>query len=327
MSMTRFLKLKSCLVLCALGALTFACEDDESEGGSAAPVTGDPLSYEDFLAALVTPVCETLSGCCELDAGGTENCTMMLSADLTSSYSSENYDEVLGGRCAAELANAPAPTCTSLVSGSDLESTLMVMAPACDELLPLIQVEGDKQPGEECEGDSECAAIEGATTRCTGICEAEFRATEGDECNFTCEEDGISTSCSGSGDGEEGFKRSCYRNDGLVCGMSGTCEALLEEGEACEQLFTSPCVEGFRCAEGVCAPQLPAGETCSSGSDCASGFCESDEWVCADLIAEGEMCQEEIPCASSFCATDTNQCISAEEGALGFFCAFLRIGG
>ena len=148
----------------------------------------------------------------------------------------------------------------------------------------------------------------------------------GDECNSTCSASGNSVSCFGFGGDDEGFKRACYRNDGLLCGSNGTCEALIEEGGACEESFNSPCVEGLRCAEGVCSPQLAAGEACDNNNDCMSDFCETGGGVCANLIVDGEMCQEEIPCASSFCSTDTNQCLTEEEGALGFICIFLLIG-
>ena len=326
MNTVRSIRLKNYIFMCVLCALSFGCESDDDEGESNASAMSASISYDEFINTLVSTTCEVLSECCELGAEGAESCTMMMSGDLASQYSSENYDAALGGRCAAELANAPAPTCASIVSDDDSGSDLGMVAPTCDELFTLIRVSGDKQPGEECESTNECAPVEGATLTCVGTCEAEFRAAAGDECNSTCTERGISVSCIGFGGGDEGFNRACYRNDGLHCGSSGTCEAVIEEGEACEQRVSSPCAEGLRCAEGVCAPKLTAGETCENDSDCVSEFCGNGS-VCADLIADGEMCQEEIPCASNFCSNDTNQCLAEEDGALGFICAFLSAGG
>ena len=122
MNTVRSIRLKNYLFMCVLCALSLGCDSDEDGGESNASATSQSLSYDDFINTLVSTTCEVMSGCCELGAEGVERCTMMMSGDITSQYSSENYDDALGARCAAELANASAPSCASIVSddsGSD----------------------------------------------------------------------------------------------------------------------------------------------------------------------------------------------------------------
>jgi hypothetical protein len=69
------------------------------------------------------------------------------------------------------------------------------------------------------------------------------------------------------------------------------CVALAGSGEQCSPEY-QPCQQGFSCPSsifvGTCTPLPPAGNACTTGTDCASNLCDKatgqSQGVCADQI-------------------------------------------
>ncbi|MCC7539214.1 MAG: hypothetical protein IT379_23530 [Deltaproteobacteria bacterium] len=76
----------------------------------------------------------------------------------------------------------------------------------------------------------------------------------------------------------------CDPVERLVCDEDGgTCTRLGDgrAGSACEPSDDFPglgCERGLACIEAICEPARADGAPCASGSDCASGFCDDDDF-------------------------------------------------
>jgi MYXO-CTERM domain-containing protein len=176
-----------------------------------------------------------------------------------------------------------------------------------------------KEDGDACASDSEClhghcVDLVCCATDCAGLCQACAAALKAggpdgvcgyalassdphDECTAdpvaTCLLDG---NCDGNGAcaryaaGTECVAGSCLSlttgNLAHLCDGIGTC---VEHGVA-------TCQVGYACNAGACQT------TCTSGSDCASGYRCDAGGHCVALFVDGVACAQGLQCQSGFCA-------------------------
>ena len=108
----------------------------------------------------------------------------------------------------------------------------------------------------------------------------------------------------------------CSANDvvGCVLGagcVDGTCRAssVVALGETCDQ--THRCPYKSVC-KGTCMETALDGGSCTTSSDCASGWC--DQGSCVPLRAEGAACASAAACTSGRCDPDDHTCASIAFG-------------
>jgi hypothetical protein len=169
--------------------------------------------------------------------------------------------------------------------------------------------------GDACEpGASETMCGEGlvCVQRPEGGAECEPLRADGESCTAyeQCESafcgDGVCSSGGHDGDPCE-TRPACRWEEELTC-IDGACTPLREVGEPCGQ--DDHCVI-YRCdpADDRCG--LAEGSTCSSTSECRSGFCDSYARVCTEPLANGEACSGPEWCESGHCDSATWQCATA----------------
>jgi hypothetical protein len=140
-------------------------------------------------------------------------------------------------------------------------------------------VTGGQDPDGECSDQGPCGAN---GTGCTGTSTACHLYAGGVPCGSqTCVGNTVTTnySCNGAG--------SCVPGQGQPCLGSYTCS---DDGQNCRTTCSDPshCIANTHCDGGSClAPPWPNGDSCSSGQDCTSGNCPSDDHVCCDAPCDG----------------------------------------
>jgi hypothetical protein len=266
-------------------AFVVACSSSDSEIGS------EPKSpYEQYIDDLVDLLCGSGAQCCSDPAYSESTCRTWLPL-LAERPDPENFvfHEDIAEQClAATRANTACgdepEVCGSVVTGLVAPGGACRTNLECTPLSPLVHGVCDEQD----DGSSHCRQA----------------VKLGESCDATC----VGGECVYSG----ALTRTCNEEDGLVCGLSDTCEALVPVGASCrdkscamnahcdDNLVCAPdvgpgatcrwteCMEGTYCKASVCTPELPAGATCDPSVDfcadggwCENGICARSTFVCA----------------------------------------------
>jgi hypothetical protein len=220
-----------------------------------------------------------------------------------------NYNAQAGEACLDEVkAQVAAGTfCTSLSQPS-----------VCNSVFA--SPNGNKQPGDTCEFDSDCANSSEGTVACAGLYDG---TTWTHKCQLRKPGQVGTTPCIGTQDGimflsydtsgatdvtPSGYV--CDTADGIEC-QGGTCVALAAVGEACT--FTSDCVRTAFCdgTKHQCTARLTAGSACtgSDADECVAGYyCPtSGPQQCTVKLAAGAQCSADAMCESDMCSDSTCQ--------------------
>ena len=136
-------------------------------------------------------------------------------------------------------------------------------AEACERVFT-----GSKKKNEPCSQPYEC---EGALVCDKGICAEKATKNTNDPCNNPGDVCATESYCAPRGE-----TRLCLvKNDvGAVCSP-----------------FT-PCKDTLRCSNGTCAAKAGSGETCVTGDDCATGFCDAAKRCAAKLVPGAGGCKD-----------------------------------
>lgn len=286
MNLSRSLSLLS--LLAAAPFVAVACSDD------------DPSPLAKFAEAY----CDLLMPCCR-EAGlnsNPKNCrTWMAWAG-----SENSFDEAKGNACLAAMraASSKPEFCT-------LEDDVVEDDGACDEVFTsagTVQPGGACEWDEDCadspEGTGKCQTFyEGDVRRSMCIITADGKAGDA-PCIAT--RSGSFTVFVGSGTPPL-FAYICDEAKGVHCDKVGetyACVARPTLGEPCSN-FES-CVQTAFCdpISDTCVDRLPPGEACTDDRQCVdSAFCEdsSNVWTCTAKRPAGATCTSFTECASGWC--------------------------
>jgi hypothetical protein len=241
-----------------------------------------------------------------------------------------SYNAAAGDACLAEMrAEVGAGTfCTDFGSPSSSSSPS-----ACDSVYG--SPSGNRQPGETCDFDSDCAPSSEGKVACASLyvngafidkCQVQMPGQAGDTpCVGT--RDGIVTTYNPPSGVTDVVPRGyiCNVADGITC-ASGTCTALAAAGATCT--FSSDCVRTAFCDyhQDTCVPRIAAGAACtgSDSSECVDGYyCPTTTaQQCIAKLANGTACTTSDMCQSDYCSNGTCQ-----NGGLDTFGLSLLCGG
>jgi len=173
---------------------------------------------------------------------------------------------------------------------------------------------GNKQPGETCQADSDCAPSSDGQVACAGLyvdtgwiykCQVRMPGKAGDACVGT--QNGTvfqSVSTTPATDiPPRGYV--CNVADGLQC-KSGTCVVLAEVGGSCT--YSSDCVPTAFCdTTSKCAAAVAAGGACTGNdsAECVAGYyCPTTGTKqCTAQLANGAPCTDDSMCQSGNCSS------------------------
>jgi hypothetical protein len=171
-----------------------------------------------------------------------------------------------------------------------------------------------------CDGQLDCAPIEGARVSCgvTDVagapkCLRQTCGKIGDPCFDTCLElaDDEEWGCLGPRPFQvitaPGGSAACYLDDGLFCGTDRTCHEFLPVGEPCTHYDV--CVRNARCDSETATCRLPVeiGSPCVSIFPCAPFAYCSSAGVCEQRKLDGEACASTAECEHP-CDGATQRC-------------------
>lgn len=273
-------------------------------------VEGEPIALEDYPDAIASLLCEWITPCCSetgLPVVESECLTVMsqvFGEDVVNADPANyTYDPALAGDCVAAGRGFYAQLGCDLGAADPEEGD--ALDAQCERIFT-----GKLAPGAVCTSNIECAAAEGEDSSCDDSifsdsprCVVEWRAKQGDDCYWTCTEGADqSTSCSGGASDVPDRQGQCFTNDGLYC-ADGVCVASSELGE--------PCTSGEQCAEGYCSASTqectaagPEDAPCAADDQCQVGL-HCDGLVCVPLTDAGDTgapCVDSSDCASGSCA-------------------------
>jgi hypothetical protein len=191
----------------------------------------------------------------------------------------------------------------------------------------------NKQPGDPCTADSDCAPQPGGTVTCrtdfrsgpngsnqVQYCQDLVVGKAGDSpCIATISGNITSYPSSGSGPPPpKGY--SCDIKDSLYCdSTTHSCLALQEPGGKCSGDDT--CVTTAYCANGTCAPRIALGQPCTAtfSSGCiASAMCDASSHTCVPRLPDGSPCTGSQQCVN-------NACVNSKCSASGSFGGSLEL--
>ncbi len=265
----------------------FECASSFCVGGLCGVPTGQPCAAP---AQCRSGICDDVSGSCAATCASNAQCATGSFCDATSHH------------CQVSAPNGAPPTqpcssgsqCTSGVCASDgacgqpdgerCLTGAVCRGGACVNGLCDSGCTADAQ----CAGDAYCNAVGACTpkTATGGACTRAAACVSG-----TCASDGL---CGTPTPGACTAPVQCRAG---AC-SNGTCgTSCLNDGE---------CLSGRYCgASGTCAPKLPAGTLCSSGSQCEAGVCAADGRCgkpAGDACAAASQCRSAI-CSAGSCAS------------------------
>lgn len=268
-------------------------------GGSGGNTFGN-VPESEFASRVVDTVCGNLAACCRAEGLPTneQQCRSAYNALIAEGVPKPGalpYDANIAGQCLTAL-DAATKSCGSLFEAD---------AAVCERVW-----KGDRQAGETCTSDIECAVPEGGRASCYSsdggpdVCNVERRGKAGDACDSTCTEEPGSTSCFGGGSsGGTPANTSCYTNDGLVCN-DGTCGPIPGIGEPCD--FGGCGEDAFCDFSDGCQPKVAVGQPCSGFDECVdAAYCA--DGTCTAKKADGQPCEDFDECV--------NECL--ESGTCG----------
>lgn len=218
---------------------------DEARGDAVA-------SLESFRAAYLDAVCGWGVRCCNavdidrafgIEVSEATTCEDVFAPDIDALLA-RTLPGVRAGSIAFSTTQADACLAhlRTLACGADPER-LLRSGPCADVLVGL------RFPGESCANDYDCNDTGGINYCSEGECKVAFRAFG--PLGSTCNRDDLCT-------------------PGLLC-FNGRCREGARVGAHCGPDLV-PC-EGDDCEDGLCPPGRWDGDSCSRGSQCASGFC------------------------------------------------------
>lgn len=256
-------------------ALVVAC----SSGGGGSVATGASASSSDDFAR---QFCDFYRPCCE-QAGRPSD--MATCRGLAASAATKGtYDPAAGGRCLSDV---------RALSGDPRFCKFEVAGPDSCDVVYRTQNTGTKQPGEDCDKDSDCAAspegkvdcrtrfVDGGTTH---FCQVSMEGKAGDSPCFGTR-DGNITSYTGSSEVTKGYI--CDVSKGVRCdSTTKQCTALAQIDAECTS--STGCVKGAYCdfQSKKCVPGKEAGADCTSSTECKSSRCTSGKCA-ADSTGSG----------------------------------------
>jgi len=286
------------------GASAVGC-GGEQVGGSRP--TG-AVQSDDFASQLAQAFCAGISGCC--GTGGfttdTASCAAALATQIdtqfTTRYASPNigYDLIAAGRCVDAYRSA-ASDCYNRKAGDSVNAI-------CIQVFP-----GKVALGGACTSSEECAQDAARSVNCTtGVCGISGSSTPsldgphaklGEACGSTCETMATGgMTCGGAVNYDP--RRSlatCWVDDGLVCGASGSCVAVPSVGQPCADTYQ--CALGAYCNGTSCVAQSATGSCSGSAYDACviSSYCDSTTYECAPKLPNGAACLSDSVCSGGDC--------------------------
>jgi hypothetical protein len=286
------------LVVTGISGVVFACSGSGGGGGGGS----DSSSFIAELCGLYAPCCGKLGkptdgASCRAVYGGL--------------VGSQQYDPGKGSACLSELrALSSTPTFCDNPS-----------APSCKGAFKEAG-SGNKQPGEECSKDGDCAPSGEGNVNCasnysgsseTRACQIELEGKAGDTpCISTRDGNVTSTSFSSSSGGDAGPQAPpargfiCDVAKGVYCdGKSKACEAIHNVGESCESFDSYACVKTAFCDSLTrkCLGRRAVGEDCSTNSQSCTEKTNCDQVTkkCVAGLPDGTACKTSSQCASDHC--------------------------
>jgi hypothetical protein len=288
-------------LLLGLSAIAVGCggssENDDDDAG--------PVAADDFSQRFAVTYCSSIQACCQRfdEPFELSSCRDAVSGYLSGVFNVyfDNprlvYDEAVAGDCIAAY-GAVLSACTERSDAAE---------DACDGLF-----RGTVEPGGACGESNECNRSAEQSASCeSGVCVINDSSSSpydgepvglGEPCSATCEGDDEGGSCSGFGSADPNAG-TCLVSDGLVCGQSGTCEAVPQLGQPCAQYYY--CEPGSYCgAAGACQAASDTGP-CTSDSACTTtSYCDYDLGQCTPLKADGALCDSGNECLGGDCEAD-----------------------
>ncbi len=262
--------------------------------------TGDgtgAVELSDLPAALANLLCGSLGGCCKASSFAFEEaeCRRVQTANFDDELTGldpakVHYDAEAASDCLAALRS-------NIQCGRVNDSSANA---ACNRVFT-----GTVGPGQACTDSMECARPAGGSVYCEPAAEgstaevctpsagsAAVHGKAGQACNGSCEDDSCSIGvATGPGDTATPVALAvCYQNEGLYCGPTGTCEALLGLGQNCSDF--SACTTDLFCdfSTSVCTAPRELGAPCQGSDECKSGYCDGDNAACAERAVTATTC-------------------------------------
>ncbi len=282
----------------ALGACG---EPDEQEASG-------PVPLQDFGTRVAEVYCSGIAPCCAAEGYEATNCKTRLGGVISARVNEiaaqpgVRFDEAVAGRCVDVFATI-ASHCDQAPGDYDYDDY--------DDNPCRGMFVGTTPLGGACTSDVECAGADGRYTYCDGdVCTEDTggasiedtpRATLGQPCNGTCQDDEYGPTCSGAPAATPAQDAVCWVEDGVTCNtQAGVCEAVPTIGQPCDFY----CESAGHCEAGTCLADTARG-LCQNDSDClASSYCDYDEMRCTPLKANGEPCVDGNECLGGECEND-----------------------
>jgi hypothetical protein len=280
-------------------------DNGDDDGGKVA--SGTPVAATAFGKNFASAYCSGLGPCCASEgyAYAESICIQTAQAYIDAAVAERArlpgivFNESAAGAC-VELYRAAAKACndSTLLDGSDNP---------CRNVF-----QGTIPTGGHCSEDGECAEVPGsAYVSCeSGVCAlspddyyaSDVHAKLGDACSLTCSVDDYGSSCSANV-ATISTHDACWKEDGLFCNSSGSCEAIPAVGQACPAYTCGKdahCDASTRlCATGIATGPCPSYDECLSTS-----YCDSDTQMCIPRKANGATCNYREECQSGSCEGD-----------------------
>ena len=256
---------------------------------------GGSIAFEDLEETQIREACERAVACGDYET--VEDCLAAndgfdpsLSADVEAGIIL--YDGDAARECLDALADLP--FCVLIFDGPEYDAA----QEACDDVFT-----GTVESGGDCFDSQEC--VDGLTCvttdpQCADAC-----------CAGTCEDD---TTPPDAEIGSSCAEANCVSN--AYCDADNLCAALLEEGEACEDLFS--CVTGALCdldfttGVGTCIHLAARGEECDPQAlfGCLSfaDYCDTTSSTCEQRKDVGETCDVELSNCRDYAYCDAGTC-------------------
>jgi hypothetical protein len=275
-------------------------------------------------SAFVQSYCDILKPCCAM--AGLRSDGVSCNALLGAFASPSAYNKEAGSACLAGLrAAASKPDFCQTFGDSEPES--------CGDAFGNGPA-GNKQPGEACEDDGDCARSSEGKVECqttfvnsatVSKCQIRIKGKAGDQPCVGTVEGNVTSGNSGLEPPPRGYL--CYISDGLRCdSTTDACVALKPVGEACTSSVADECVTSAYCDTTLrkCTERKQTGAMCTSSfsnPQCADGlYCSTTNRTCAAALADGAACTQNEQCKSTDCVNGSCGRDGGGDFGLTFIC-------
>lgn len=128
----------------------------------------------------------------------------------------------------------------------------------------------------------------------------------------------ISDEC--ADEGAECIERTADSSGKPLVTSKGTCEAPPVAGEACKSGTCAP--EHYCDIDDTCRRKKANNSVCDYASECQSGRCVFDVsgYLCAGKLANGESCSSGVDCVSAYCNPETARCSIEDDAVVYAIC-------